>query len=145
MAQFLKISTLSQNSWIILHSLACEITEPIETNQPISDLSHLLSMDCILPMEFDSLQRNLFHCTMHACTHALSCPPLWDSMDCSPPASSIHGIFQARILEWIAISHSRGSSQPRDRTNASCISCIGKGVLYQLCHLGSLYFIMDGS
>ena len=39
-----------------------------------------------------------------------------DPMDCSLPGSSIHGIFQARVLEWIAISFSRGSSQPRDRT-----------------------------
>ena len=38
-----------------------------------------------------------------------SCPTLCDPMDCSPPGSSIHGIFQARILEWVAISFSRGS------------------------------------
>ena len=56
--------------------------------------------------------------------HAQSCPILGDPMDCSPPVSSIHGISQARILEWVAISFSRGSSQPRDRTFFSCISCI---------------------
>ena len=42
--------------------------------------------------------------------------PLCDPMDCSPPDSSVHGISQARILEWVAISFSRGSSRPRDRT-----------------------------
>ena len=42
-------------------------------------------------------------------------------MDCSLPGSSVHGIFQARVLEWIAISFSRGSSQPRDQTRVSCI------------------------
>ena len=42
-------------------------------------------------------------------------------MDCSLPGSSVHGIFQAIVLEWIAISFSRGSSQPRDRTRVSCI------------------------
>ena len=47
---------------------------------------------------------------------AKSCPTLWDPMDCSPPGSSIHGISQARILEWAAISFSRGYSWPRDRT-----------------------------
>ena len=47
---------------------------------------------------------------------AQSCPALCDPMDCSPPGSSIHGIFQARVLEWVAISFSRGSSWPRDRT-----------------------------
>ena len=43
-------------------------------------------------------------------------------MDCSLPGSSVHGILQARILEWVAISFSRGSSQPRDRTRVSCIA-----------------------
>ena len=43
-------------------------------------------------------------------------------MDCSPPGSSVHGILQARILEWIAIPFSRGSSQPRDWTQVSCIT-----------------------
>ena len=45
-----------------------------------------------------------------------SCPTLCDPMDCSPPGSSVHEIFQARILEWVDISFSRRSSQPRDRT-----------------------------
>ena len=49
-----------------------------------------------------------------------SCPTLCNPVDCSPPGSSIHGILQARILEWVAISFSRGSSQPRDRTQVSC-------------------------
>ena len=50
-----------------------------------------------------------------------SCPTLWDPMDCSQPGSSIQGILQARILEWVAISFSRGSSRPRDQTQVSCI------------------------
>ena len=41
-------------------------------------------------------------------------------MDCSPPDSSAHGNFQARILQWVAISFSRGSSQPKDQTRISC-------------------------
>ena len=48
------------------------------------------------------------------------CPTLCNPMDCSLPVSSVYGIFQARILEWVAISFSRGSSQPRDRTLVSC-------------------------
>ena len=47
---------------------------------------------------------------------AQSCPSLCDPMDCSPPGSSVHGILQARILEWVAMLSSRGSSQPRDQT-----------------------------
>ena len=50
------------------------------------------------------------------------CPTLCDPMDCSPPDSSVHGISQARILEWVAIPFSRGSSQPRDWTQVSCIA-----------------------
>ena len=46
---------------------------------------------------------------------------LCDPMDCSPPDSSVHGILQARILEWVAISFSRGSSQPRDQTQVTHI------------------------
>ena len=50
---------------------------------------------------------------------AQSCPTLCNPMDCSPPGSSIHGIFQARIREWVAIFFSRGSSWPRNRTQVS--------------------------
>ena len=60
--------------------------------------------------------------------YAQSCPTLCDPMNCSPPGSSVHGIFLARILEWVAISSSRGSSQPRDWTCISYVSC--RGILY---------------
>ena len=53
---------------------------------------------------------------------AQSCLTLCDPMDCSPPGSSVHGILQARILEWVAIPFSRGSSQPRGQTQVSCIA-----------------------
>ena len=49
-----------------------------------------------------------------------SCPAVCDPMDCSLPGSSVHGILQARTLQWIAISSSRGSSWPRDWTQVSC-------------------------
>ena len=51
-----------------------------------------------------------------------SCPALCNPTDCSPPGSSVHGILQARILEWVAIPFSRGSSWPRDRTQVSHIA-----------------------
>ena len=50
------------------------------------------------------------------------CPTLCDPMDCSLPGSSVHGILQARILEWVAMPFSRGSSHPRDQTLVSCIA-----------------------
>ena len=62
--------------------------------------------------------------TREACVLCLvtqSCLTLHDPMDCSPPGSSVHGILQSRILEWIAISLSRGYSWPRDPTQVSCI------------------------
>ena len=62
-------------------------------------------------------------------THARMCvivtqlyPTLCHPMDCSPPGSSVHGILQARILEWIVIPFSRGSSQSKDQTLVSCIA-----------------------
>ena len=53
---------------------------------------------------------------------AQSCPTLCDPVDCNPPGSSVHGILQARILEWVTISSSRGSSRPRDWTRDSRIA-----------------------
>ena len=60
------------------------------------------------------------------CMHAKFlqlCPTLCDSVDCSPPGSCVHGILQARRLEWVALPSSRGSSRPRDRTPVSRVSC----------------------
>ena len=69
------------------------------------------------------------------------CPTPCDPMDYSPPSSTVHGILQARILECAAISFSRGSSQPRDWTPFSYVSCIDRHVLYYQHHLQSPWFI----
>ena len=61
------------------------------------------------------------------CLVAQSCPPLCDPVDSSPPGSSAHWIFQVIVLEWLAISSSRGSSQPTDQTSVSCLSRITGG------------------
>ena len=53
---------------------------------------------------------------------AQSCLTLCNPMDCSPPGSSVYGILQARILEWVAMPSSRASSQPRDQPPVSCIA-----------------------
>ena len=57
----------------------------------------------------------------NACQVSSVMSDVCDTVDCSPPDSSVHGILQANILKWVVISFSRGSSRPRDRT---CISCI---------------------
>ena len=62
---------------------------------------------------------------------------LRNPMDCRLPGSSVHGILQAKILEWVAVPSSRGPSRPRDRTCVSWVFCIGRWVLYHECHLGS--------
>ena len=66
---------------------------------------------------------------------AQSCLRLCNCMECTPPGSSVYGISQARILERVAISFSRGSSWLRDRIHISCIACIGRWILYHLRHL----------
>ena len=55
---------------------------------------------------------------------AQSCLTVCDAMDCNPTGSSVHGILLARILEWVVISFSRGSSRPRDQTRVSCVSSV---------------------
>ena len=70
------------------------------------------------------------------------CPILRDPMDCIPPGSSVPGILQARILEWVAMPFSRGSSPPRDQT---WVSPHCRQILYHLSHPGSLQYIMGGS
>ena len=57
------------------------------------------------------------------------CPTLSDTMDCSPPGSSVHRILQARILEWVDMLSSLGSSQLRDRTHVSCLLHLQTGSL----------------
>ena len=80
-----------------------------------------------------------FACCCCCCSVAKLCPTLCNPMDCSPPGSSVHGIFQARTLEWLAISSSRGSSQPRGLTQVSFISCIDSQILLPLSHMGNLF------
>ena len=91
-------------------------------------------------MQFNK-QRRYFVCVcvcvrvrVYACMCACSVAQLFQTLcnllACSPPGSSVHGILQARILEWIAISSSRGSSRPRDQIHISWSSCIGRWILY---------------
>ena len=65
-------------------------------------------------------------------------------MNCNLPDSPVHGIFQAIIPEWFAISSSRASSQPRDWTHGSYVSCTGRQILYHWCHWEAPYFWLTG-
>ena len=87
---------------------------------------HVLDQVKVIAHSFIFIQQLFFECLLYARyfpgimkVKLLSCVRLCNPVDCSPPGSSIHGILQARILEWVAISSSRGSSQPRDPTQVS--------------------------
>ena len=86
----------------------------------------------LLPPHYTPLHPLLQAVLPAVCMHAKSlqsCPTLCNPTGRSPPGSSVHGILQARTLEQVAVHSSRGSSQPRDRTCVSHISCIGRRVL----------------
>ena len=70
-----------------------------------------------------------------------SCLTLYNTMECGPPSSSVNGIYHTRILEWVAVSFFRGSSQPRDRTGISYVSCKSRQVLHHLCYWWSSFYI----
>ena len=77
------------------------------------------------PLPRKTAQRNILNLRRKTGVRLVVTP-----MDGSLPPGSVHGIFPARILEWVAIAYTRGSSQPRDRTRVSGISCIGGRILY---------------
>ena len=82
----------------------------------------------------------LIPCVLCYAKSLQSCPTLCDPIDSSPPGSPVPGILQARTLQGVAIPFSMGSSPPRDQTQVSHVSCIGRHVLYYYRHLGSPRF-----
>ena len=72
-----------------------------------------------------------------------SCPTLCNPMDYSPPDSSVHGILQAKIVEWLAMLLSRGSSWPRDKTQVTCVSDTA-GWFFTTKHWGSPQWLLQG-
>ena len=90
------------------------------------------AQSCVQPLGLRHIKGKWWHlsitsfspnfCCQLCLLFAQSCPTLCDPLDCSLPGSSVHGILQARILKWLAIPFSRGSSLPRDRTWVSCIT-----------------------
>ena len=79
------------------------------------------------------------------CLNAKSCPSLSHPLNSSPLGSFVHGISQARTLEWVAISFSKGYSRLRDRTRVSGVSCIDRLILYHWYHPGSSHKCLYGS
>ena len=78
------------------------------------------------------------HC---GCLVFQSCPTLCDPTDCSPPGSSVHGVSQARILEWVVIFSSKETSRSRDQTRVSCIGRYSLPLSHQGSPLGYIVFL----
>ena len=118
-------------SWLLIYNSQLHILLScffMLCNLTLSSLITMMeaSFKCYLNMFATSLQSSLTFC---------------DRMGCILPGSSVHGIFQARILEWVAMPSSRGSSQLRDQTHVSYVSYIGRWVLYHWYHLGSPEYV----
>ena len=92
---------------------------PLCPCKSFDDEKHCPHSKGLFLLSFFSIWMN---CVFHCCAKLLQlCLTLCDPLDCNLPDSSVHGILQAWILEWIAMPSSRGSSQPRDRTQVSCL------------------------
>ena len=126
-------------SSLLVHNLSHQINKKIKIIKHLPKLSTILhyhhhypDLDYIMShlgyynlpdgLHVSSLPSSCSLCT-HAQVSLTLCHPIYWSL----PGCSVHGIFEARILEWVAISSSRGSSGPRNQT---CISCIGRWILY---------------
>ena len=94
----------------------------------LSTCSVNISGDRCLEMGF--LSHRVYKHVVLLCLLAQSCPALCDPMVCSPWGFPVHGIIPARMLEWVAISSSRGSFRPRGWTPVYWVSCIGRRILY---------------
>ena len=122
------VSTSVLDFWIISQPV-CDIFYSISTDQGRRETqsSYFSSPDRSDPNKADPSQLSATNHVLHSravCVlEAQSRPVLCDPMDFRPPGSSVHGIFQTRILDWVSVSFSRGSSQPGDGTRVSCVSC----------------------
>ena len=96
------------------------------TTREVLFCGNLIAICCKIPT---SLILEVCHNNAYMYAQSLSCVRLCDSMDCSPPDFAVHRISQARILEWVAISSCRGSSQPRHQNCVSCITSPSSPVL----------------
>ena len=117
------------------HSSSCS-NQNLELSSPLLCLSHpIFDLSANLPsVPLNHVQIPIWSSLCVWVTQ--SWPTLCDPMDCSPPGFSVHEIFQTKILEWVSISFSRGSSQPRDRTR---VSSTGRWILYHWAPRKALY------
>ena len=117
--------------WTFMNNFVCVVCQ---AHEDLSVGVLFLWQRCMYTSKFARFHSVFSTCVLSSqrfvCSVAQLCLSLCDPVDCSPPGSAVHGILQARILEWAAMPSSRGSSQPRDRTHVSHVSCAGRRVLY---------------
>ena len=114
-------SFLNRSSWLLGGDPIGQGKEQKQGNQIGNNAHSLDGLDYLAFFKSNTSRRDV-RCEQKKMLVAQSCPILCNLVDCSTPGSSMHGISQARILEWVTISFSRGSSQPRSRTQVSCIA-----------------------
>ena len=109
----------------LCHTLHGYVTEKVPIKSRHTQLGTSIAYQNLKTIQKEICEKS--HCCCLVAKHVqLFCDPI----DCSPPSSSVHEISPARILESVAISSSKGSSRPRDRTQVSCVSCIVRQILY---------------
>ena len=123
--------------WSPVQLLATPWTAAYQAPPSMGFSSKSTGVDCHCLLHFKYYQYSNTSCFIFQSIFAricanllLLCLTLCNPMDCSWQGSSVHGILQARILKWIAMSSSRGSSRPRDPTCVSYVLCVGRWVLY---------------
>ena len=104
-------------SWIVKHQVSAENWRIASSGK-----THTHWSTEVFNVWWSGWKQGAFHNTYQFSSVSQSCLTLCDLMDCSPPGSSVHGILEAEILEWVAMPFSRGSSQPRNRTQVSQIT-----------------------
>ena len=102
-------SAIENRTWVVY----CKILKHLKVGTQVSTLT----LVCSIQNKALKSRKEAPKVSQVSCVHLF-----FDPMDCSPLCSSVHGILQARILEWVAVPSSRGSSQPRDQTEVSCIA-----------------------
>ena len=113
-------STLSRKLMALPGSITCQHEKRLRLCSSFAgvdcDYSDLLTITGLCSARSSDTSEESFGLLRCCCLVTQSCPTLCDLMDCSPASSSVHGILQARIPEWVAIPFSRGCSQPGDQT-----------------------------